>query len=90
VRFGIAPASYDELATGIEVGGVTPGQPAEAAGIRKGDVITHWNGEEMGGMGGLMQRLSTHEPGDVVRITVERDGQPMDFTVTLTAREGES
>lgn len=87
VRLGIAPASYDEGQVGVPIGGVSPGTSAADAGLREGDVMTHWNGEELAGMEGLMVNLLAAEPDDVVQVTVQRGGESVDIPVKLKARE---
>jgi S1-C subfamily serine protease len=58
---------------------------ASEAGIRKGDVLLAWDGEELDGAGTMMARLRTHKPGDVVKIKLWRDGKEETVDVTLRA-----
>ncbi len=88
VRLGIQPGFGEELETGIVVDGVSDGTSAADAGIQSGDVLLTWNGEELKGMASLMQNLQHHKPGDVVKITLRRDGAEMVVDVTLKASRG--
>jgi len=88
VRLGIAPGSYDEDENGVSVGQVFDGTTAHAGGIKKDDVIIKWNGEEMGGVRGMMGHLGSHKPGDNVDIVVLRDGKEVALTLVMQAREG--
>lgn len=88
VRFGIRPGSYVEGVKGVAVGGVTPDSPADYAGLQAGDLLVGWNGQEVGDVRDWMGQLVRHEPGDVVTVTVERDGERMDLRVTLQDRGG--
>ena len=88
VRFGIRPGSYVEGVEGVAVGGVTPDSPADHAGLQSGDVLVGWNGELVGDVRDWMGQLMRHEPGDVVTVTVERDGERIDLEVTLQDRGG--
>lgn len=88
VRFGIRPGSYVEGVSGVAVGGVTPDSPADYAGLESGDLLVGWNGQEVGDVRDWMGQLMRHEPGDVVTVTVERDGERMDLKVTLQDRGG--
>lgn len=57
--------------------------PAEAAGVKGGDVITAVDGKTVGYAGQLQQRIAEHRPGDRVRLTLFRDKRPMDIDVRL-------
>jgi S1-C subfamily serine protease len=86
--------------TGAYVVSVTPGGPAEQAGIRGGSQPTSINGLEAGGdvitaidgrsiatFDQLLSYLITNKsPGDPVVLTILRDGQTQDVTVTLGKR----
>lgn len=89
VRLGIAPGSYGEEGKGVMVGEVFPGTSADEGGIQAGDVIINWNGEEVPGVMAMMEQLLSHEPGDVARIVVNRDGEEVTLLVKLQARGGE-
>jgi S1-C subfamily serine protease len=79
---------------------VVPGGPADQAGIRAGTIPTRLQGRNAGGdliiafdgkpvttFDQLLSYLTTTKsPGDTVVLTVLRDGEQMDFTVTLGAR----
>jgi len=87
VRLGVAP-SMDEDAGGIGVESVSPGTSAHDAGILPGDVLLAWNGEDLTSMASLVEHLRKHEPGDVVKMTLLRDGETMILDVTLKSSEG--
>ena len=86
--------------TGAYVLEVTPGGPAEQAGIRAGDIPTSlpplkaggdiiiaFDGQPVHTFDQLLGYLTTNKsPGDTAVLTVLRDGQPMDITVTLGTR----
>jgi S1-C subfamily serine protease len=86
--------------TGAYVVSVTPGGPADQAGIRGGSKPTSINGLEAGGdvitaidgrqivtFDQLLSYLITNKsPGDTVVLTILRDGQTQDVTVTLGKR----
>lgn len=60
--------------------------PSDEAGIEAGDVITGLNGEAVDNQTSLIDLLFAHEPGDVVDVTVDRDGVAKTFQVTLGER----
>ena len=86
--------------TGAYVTNVSPGGPADQAGIRGGSQATNINGLQAGGdiitaidgqpivtFDQLLGYLTTNKsPGDTVVLTVLRDDQTLDITVTLGAR----
>lgn len=89
VRFGIRPDSYDDDLSGILVGGVTEGGSAELAGVQAGDVLVGWNESSVEDVRGWMSLLREHEPGDVVAITVVRDGKQVQLKARLQGRDDE-
>ena len=71
---------------GVFVGSVTPGSPAERAGIRQEDVITAIDGRTIKDGKELVSRVSEMEVGKVVTVTLLRDKQPRDVKVTIGDR----
>ncbi len=59
--------------------------PAAVAGLQAGDVITAVDDNEIGGLDDLAQAASQYSPGDEAVLTVERDGETVELTVTLGA-----
>ena len=88
VRLGIAPGNYADDLPGVEVGDVYEGTTAAVGGMKKGDRIIRWGGEELTDIMGMMERLGDHKPGDKVRVTVVRDGKEVDLDLVMKAREG--
>ena len=85
----LTPDLAEALGTSHERGAVVaqviPGTPAEAAGIQRGDVIAEMNGEPVGGSSDLRNMVGLLRVGDAVRLTIERDGEPM--TIELAVGE---
>jgi hypothetical protein len=73
-------------AEGFDVEGVVPGSPAEKAGLKPGDRITQVNGQSLEklGRGGMSKIFHTPEP---IKLTVDRDGEQHEVTVTPVAVE---
>jgi len=86
VRFGIQPGYVEGEQAGIPVEGVTPGSPAEKAGLKDGDRIVSWNDEKVASVEDWMPMLVESKPGDVVRVGIVRGGTDMTLKVTLEAR----
>lgn len=88
VRFGIAPGTYSDDRPGVEVGDVYENTSAADAGIKTGDRMIKWNGKEIRTVEEWMPLLTQHSPGDVVDVTLIRDGKEQVVKVTLKGREG--
>jgi hypothetical protein len=85
VRLGIRPGMGEDLAAGILVDGVSPGTSADDGGLKAGDVMLRWDETELTDMRALVEMLRDHKPGDVVTITVLREGKEVALPVTLKA-----
>jgi serine protease Do len=75
------------LKEGVVVEGVTPGGPAEKAGIKPEDVIVAYNGKPVKDGDDLVSRVAASPVGSQATITVDRNGKRMDFKVTIADRE---
>ncbi len=62
---------------------VSPGGPADGAGLKRGDVITAVDGKPLQGDSDLAEAINPHKPGDTVTVTVIRGSQSNDVKVTL-------
>jgi M6 family metalloprotease-like protein len=62
---------------------VAPRSPADKAGIKKGDVFTHVGGEPVRTPTAFREWVQAQEPGRPVAVKAERDGKPVEVTVTL-------
>jgi S1-C subfamily serine protease len=71
---------------GVLVFQVSPGTAAENAGVEAGDVITKFDGKDIGSVEDLYAALRGKKPDDKVPMTVMRDNKAIDLTVTLDAR----
>lgn len=91
VRLGVMPAMGGEedadpkAPKGVRVDSVSADTSAADAGIKKGDILVKWDGEPLEGAGAMMGKLRAHKPGDVVKVTIWRDGKEQVVEVTLRA-----
>jgi len=69
-----------------KVGGVTPGMPADGAGLRKGDIVLAIDGENISRWDELFLKVSNSK-GKEVSIKVKRDGEILEFKVTPQAHK---
>jgi C-terminal processing protease CtpA/Prc len=80
----------DETGDGVELIGVSPDGPAEAAGLEVGDVMVAINGRSLGAEDAkpeIFAVMETAKPGDPIEIAVLRAGDRLDFTVVAERRE---
>lgn len=64
---------------------VTPEGPADAGGIRPGDLVVEIADQPVSSMESMVATLRAHEPGDAVRIVVHRDGEAVNCDVELAS-----
>jgi len=69
--------------TGILVADVNAGSPAQAAGIRRGDVILKLDGKPVKEIGPFRNRIALLSPGTAVNLTVLRDSREQTVTVKI-------
>lgn len=74
-----------DVTYGVIVTQISPNTPAAKAGIQEGDVIVAFDGQKLD-QDALTALLLKHKAGDVINLTVVRDGKQMDLKVTLGAR----
>jgi len=77
-QFGLS-----EDAKGVLVGDVVNNSPAEKSGIKRGDIITKVNDEEVDFPGELQDKIRSIEIGKKANIEVVRDGKEISFVVIL-------
>jgi serine protease Do len=81
-------------ARGALVSNVQAGGPADRAGVRRGDIITAFNGTPVTDNNTLRNAVARTQPGSTATLTVSRDGREQQLRVTLgelpanTARGG--
>ena len=71
---------------GAAVVAIAPNYPAAATDLQRGDVITAVDDVSVESADGLIDAISTHGPGDTVKITVSRGPQELEMTATLAER----
>ena len=85
---GDKPELFKALGTnsGVLVGAVQKGGPAEKAGIKTEDIIITMNGKSIKDGDDLVGRVADTPVGTPVDLSVDRDGKKMDFKVTIMDR----
>lgn len=62
--------------------------PAVKAGLKPGDIITQIDNVKINTQSAFEEELSYHYPGDKIKVTYERNGQPATTSVTLVNKNG--
>ena len=78
----------DGTPAGAAVVTVTPGGPADRAGLRAGDVIRKLGPAPIPDSGTLLQELAAAHPGQQAEVTITRTGQERTVSVTLGTLPG--
>jgi hypothetical protein len=68
---------------GVLLAGVRTGGAAEAAGLRRGDILIRLGQHEIGSVEDLMYVLNASKPGERVTATALRDGKELKLDVTF-------
>ena len=76
-------AKANGLVVGIYVKSIEDFSAAEKAGVKPGDVIVKADGKDIKTMDELNEIKNSHQIGDQMTITVNRNGQERDLTITL-------
>lgn len=74
-----------EERTVVVIEDVVNGSPAEEAGLRVGDTLTHIDGQPISQR--VFASLGTLEVGDLVRMTVRRNSRPVEILVEAGSRQ---
>lgn len=70
---------------GVAVMEVVAGSPAARAGLRRGDFIVGFEGDEVSDDGDLRRLLRTRRPGDTIRVEIVRNNRRQSVSVRLGA-----
>lgn len=88
----LTPAIADSLGvsgTGALVADITPGGPADAAGLRSGDVVLKLDGQTIGSATELTRQVARAAAGDTLHLEVKREGQVRQLAVKAGLRPSE-
>ena len=78
---------YSTEVKGVKLSGVRAGSPAEKGGLKSGDVIVEFGAQKIANIYDYTYALDAVKIGTPVKVTVERDGQRVEVTVTPEARK---
>lgn len=78
--------SLDTSVDGVKVGNVEDGSNADKYGLKKDDIIKKVNNVKISKFSELKGQLTAKRPGDVVNLTIDRNGRNLVKKVTLTKK----
>jgi putative serine protease PepD len=81
----VAEAYGLDVTAGAVVVDVEPGSAADAADLRRGDIIVAVDGEDVASMSELAARIRRQSPGDVVTLSVVRGADELQVRLELGA-----
>ncbi|WP_299709766.1 trypsin-like peptidase domain-containing protein [uncultured Tenacibaculum sp.] len=84
---GIGIDSSSNEIEGVKIGSVDENSDALKAGLKKGDIITKVNNVKISKFSDLKGQLTAKRPGEVVDVTVNRNGSELTRTVKLSKRD---
>ena len=73
---------------GVYIAEIVEDGAAEDAGLKKGDVITHIDGQKVTKFGELTGIIAQKRPGDKIKMTYLRDKKKHDISLTLKNEQG--
>ena len=65
---------------------ITPGSPADKAGLKEKDIVLEFNGEKITPENTLIKIISKYNPGDEVALKIMSNGEEKDITLILDER----
>ncbi|HEX9106744.1 MAG TPA: M28 family peptidase [Longimicrobiales bacterium] len=77
---------FTPVEKGVKISGVRGGSPAEKAGLAAGDIIVAFDDKEIKDLYAMTDGLRARKPGETLKITVLRNGQPVTMTAVLGKR----
>lgn len=83
--FGSIP-DFGQNEKGVKFSDVRPGSPAAKAGLKGGDIMIQFGDRKIDNLYDFTDALQRHKVGDVLDVTVLRDGKPLTVSVKLEQR----
>lgn len=80
VGLGVVP-DYLYAGEGMRIDGVSEDKPAQKAGLQKGDIVKRLDTTDVTDMMSYMKALSRFEKGQKTKVTIDRDGELMEFEI---------
>lgn len=84
--FGSIP-DFGQVENGVKFSDVKPASPADKAGLKGGDILVEFGDKPIKNLYDFTDALRRSKVGDVVDVTVMRDGKPIKASVKLEQRK---
>jgi hypothetical protein len=84
--FGSIP-DFGQVETGVKFSDVKPASPAAKAGLKAGDILVQFGDKPIKNLYDFTDALRRSKVGDVVDVTVMREGKPVQASVKLEQRK---
>ena len=86
---GVSVLDRNDGGLGAMIAEVSPGSPADLAGMKVDDVVIQADGSPVDGQPALVAAIRDKSPGDSIKIDVLRDGERITLTAKLIERPTE-
>ena len=86
VSFTSAGMAVEDVDDGCRVLRVSPNGPGSKAGVKVGDMLQRVNGQPVVGALEFQRTVREKRPGDVLKLSLLREGNLVEVEVTLTLR----
>ncbi|MCL2772948.1 MAG: trypsin-like peptidase domain-containing protein [Oscillospiraceae bacterium] len=93
VSFGISGqtitadiSAQKNIPQGFQIATIDPSGPCANSGLQTSDIITALDGQTVTSFDDLANLKQNYKPGDQVTITIYRNGDSLDFTITLASK----
>jgi len=86
---GVSVLDRNDGGLGAMIAEVSPGSPADLAGMKVDDIVIQADGSPVDGQPALVAAIRDKSPGDSIKIDVLRDGERITLTATLIKRPTE-
>jgi putative serine protease PepD len=83
VQHAYVGVRIEDVQGGAKITTIVAGGPADKAGLKKGDVITSFDGKTIGSADDLTAAVFQAKPGQKVSVTVTRNGTTQHLSLTL-------
>ena len=83
---GVSVLDRNDGGLGAMIAEVSPGSPADIAGMKVDDIVIQADGSPVDGQPALVAAIRDKSPGDSIKIDVLRDGERITLTATLIER----